>query len=178
MHLSARDWPRDSEGVRSAFHVGRLNLVLLGNAAEATMSTTIKPDHGAEVSRVKLAFGVFAVIGGGLVIVEHRAHVLPFLPWLLLAACPLIHRFIQGGHGHHHRHDGGIRPDAARDQPVQVDTEMGTEKGNIANTVETRHERYRVHLRSRVVGGHQLAGLSLSRLALRGRSRSARSRLE
>jgi hypothetical protein len=32
--------------------------------------------------------------------------VLPFLPWLLLAACALLHRFMHGGHGRH-RHDGG-----------------------------------------------------------------------
>lgn len=35
---------------------------------------------------------------------EHRAHViefLPYLPYLLLAACPLMHIFMHGGHGHH-----------------------------------------------------------------------------
>lgn len=33
---------------------------------------------------------------------EHQAHVIAFLPFLLLAACPLMHLFMHGGHGHHH----------------------------------------------------------------------------
>jgi len=33
---------------------------------------------------------------------EHRAHVIQFLPFLLLAACPLMHLFMHGGHGHGH----------------------------------------------------------------------------
>ncbi len=31
---------------------------------------------------------------------EHWVHIVPYLPWLLLAACPLMHVFIHGGHGH------------------------------------------------------------------------------
>ena len=45
---------------------------------------------------------------------EHLAHIVPYLPWLLLAACPLMHLFMHGGHGHgghahhkEHRHDSG-----------------------------------------------------------------------
>ena len=33
---------------------------------------------------------------------EHRAHVIQFLPFLLLAACPLMHLFMHHGHGHGH----------------------------------------------------------------------------
>ena len=47
-------------------------------------------------------------------ITEHSAHIIPWLPWLLLAACPLMHLFMHGGHGHgdhdhhkEHRHDSG-----------------------------------------------------------------------
>ena len=47
-------------------------------------------------------------------ITEHSAHIIPYLPWLLLAACPLMHLFMHGGHGHgghdhhkEHRHDSG-----------------------------------------------------------------------
>lgn len=47
---------------------------------------------------------------------EHRVHILGWLPWLLLLACLLIHRFMHRGHGHgghgggddpgsHHHHD-------------------------------------------------------------------------
>ena len=47
-------------------------------------------------------------------ITEHSAHIIPYLPWLLLAACPLMHLFMHGGHGHgghahhkEHKHDSG-----------------------------------------------------------------------
>ena len=32
---------------------------------------------------------------------EHRAHVLGVLPYLLLAACPIVHLFMHRGHGGH-----------------------------------------------------------------------------
>lgn len=36
----------------------------------------------------------------------HTGHVLSALPYLLLMACPLMHLFMHGGHGHSHReHD-------------------------------------------------------------------------
>ena len=45
---------------------------------------------------------------------EHWAHIVPYLPWLLLAACPLMHLIMHGGHGHgghdrhkEHGHDSG-----------------------------------------------------------------------
>ncbi|WP_409333950.1 DUF2933 domain-containing protein [Bradyrhizobium sp. ERR14] len=48
----------------------------------------------------------FLVIAGALLFTEHRAHVLGLLVWLPLLACPLMHVFMHGGHGHHH----GRRP--------------------------------------------------------------------
>jgi hypothetical protein len=37
---------------------------------------------------------------------EHQAHVITFLPYLLLLACPLMHIFMHGGHGgHNHQND-------------------------------------------------------------------------
>lgn len=45
----------------------------------------------------------FLVIAGYFLITEHRAHLalaLPYLPWLLLLACPFLHFFMHGGHGH------------------------------------------------------------------------------
>jgi hypothetical protein len=42
----------------------------------------------------------FALIGGYLLWTEHRAHVVQFLPFALLLACPLLHMFHgHGGHG-------------------------------------------------------------------------------
>ena len=57
-------------------------------------------------SRAKWVFAVFAIIGGYFLFVEHRAHVLPYLPWLILLACPLMHLFMHGGHGGHRGHHG------------------------------------------------------------------------
>ena len=43
----------------------------------------------------------FLIIAGALLFTEHRAHVLGVLIWLPLLACPLMHVFMHGGHGHH-----------------------------------------------------------------------------
>lgn len=43
---------------------------------------------------------VLTVIGF-LLFTGHRAHVLGFLPYLLLLACPFMHFFMHGGHGKH-----------------------------------------------------------------------------
>ncbi|QQZ39453.1 DUF2933 domain-containing protein [Pseudomonas sp. SK3(2021)] len=43
--------------------------------------------------------GFLAIIGYFL-FTEHRAHVVPYLPFLLLLACPLMHFFMHRGHGH------------------------------------------------------------------------------
>ncbi|MCP1773577.1 hypothetical protein J2R73_008844 [Bradyrhizobium japonicum] len=53
----------------------------------------------------------FLVIAGALLFTEHRAHVLGLLVWLPLIACPLMHFFMHGGHGHH---DGGGRLNDSR----------------------------------------------------------------
>ncbi len=41
----------------------------------------------------------FLAVAGYFVLSEHRAHFIAWLPYLLLAACPLMHLF--HGHGHH-----------------------------------------------------------------------------
>ena len=48
----------------------------------------------------------FLAIAGFILRQEHRAHLLGFLPYLLLLACPLLHLFMHRGHGGH----GGHRP--------------------------------------------------------------------
>ena len=48
-----------------------------------------------------LVFAGFLVIGAFLLITEHRAHALGWLPFILLAACPLMHLFMHKGHGGH-----------------------------------------------------------------------------
>lgn len=46
----------------------------------------------------------FILIAGYFLITEHRAHVVQYLPFALLLACPLLHMF--HGHGGHGQHDG------------------------------------------------------------------------
>jgi hypothetical protein len=53
----------------------------------------------------KVAFIGFALVAGFFLITEHRAHVFGILPYLLLAACPLMH-FFGHGHGGHGGHGG------------------------------------------------------------------------
>lgn len=63
--------------------------------------------------RVNWFFLGFLAIAGYFLLTEHRAHVVPYLPFLLLLACPFMHLFMHGGHGgaagheQHDAHDGG-----------------------------------------------------------------------
>jgi DUF2933 family protein len=68
--------------------------------------------------RMKQAFVLFAIIGGFFIVAEHRAHLIPYLPWLFLAACPLMHVFMHHGHkGHDHRGTG--EPDRRSNHEVE-----------------------------------------------------------
>jgi len=55
----------------------------------------------------------FALVAAFFLITEHRAHVFGVLPYLLLAACPLLH-FFGHGHGGHGGRSGGEREDEFR----------------------------------------------------------------
>jgi hypothetical protein len=37
--------------------------------------------------------------------VEHREHVIPYLPYMILLLCPLMHIFMHSGHGAYHESD-------------------------------------------------------------------------
>ncbi len=59
----------------------------------------------------------FLGVAGYFLITEHTAHLFGALPWLLIAACPLMHLFMH--HGRHGRHDhpaGSGRPDREPEQ--------------------------------------------------------------
>jgi len=49
-------------------------------------------------SRTGVAFLGFAAIVAYFLWTEHRAHVIQFLPYVLLLLCPLLH-LLHGGHG-------------------------------------------------------------------------------
>ncbi len=80
------------------------------------MNEQLNRSAGVWNSRMKVAFIVFAGIAAFLLIAEHRAHVLPYLPWLILAACPLMHLFMHGGHGGHGGDRGSDNGQAAAKQ--------------------------------------------------------------
>lgn len=65
-------------------------------------TSTKKARHNTHrpLHRAWWVFGGFAVIALILLGIEHRAHLLGWLPWLFLLACPLMHVFMHGGHGH------------------------------------------------------------------------------
>ena len=54
--------------------------------------------------RFKITLAIFAVIALFLLWGEHKVHLLGALPWLILLACPLLHKFMHGGHGDHNHH--------------------------------------------------------------------------
>ena len=67
---------------------------------------------GFWTSKTGLVTIAFLLIAGFFLLSEHRAHALGFLPFLLLAACPLLHMFMHRGHGGHGSH--GTNPSADR----------------------------------------------------------------
>lgn len=58
-----------------------------------------EPNHRLTKLSRYVFFG-FVAVALYFLIAEHRAHVVPFLPFLLLAACPLMHIFMHRGHDH------------------------------------------------------------------------------
>ena len=61
-------------------------------------------------------FWGFVLVAAYFLITEHRAHVIQYLPFLLLLACPLMHLFHGHGHGRHggHDHQGSEGPPPQR----------------------------------------------------------------
>ena len=59
--------------------------------------------HGADGggNAGRFVFWAFILVVAYFLITEHRAHAVTYLPFLLLAACPLLHLFGHGGHGGH-----------------------------------------------------------------------------
>lgn len=80
--------------------------------------------RGFFLSRWGVGFLVLTVVAGYFLWTEHEAHVklaIPYLPYLLVLLCPLMHLFMHHGYGGHDRGgkdrapktpkaDGGDRP--------------------------------------------------------------------
>lgn len=64
------------------------------------MTTSTDSEHGP----FHISWGLGMVLLSSIALFflweEHRAHLLGALPWLLFLACPLLHLFMHGGHGH------------------------------------------------------------------------------
>ncbi len=67
--------------------------------------STAKPPRLTS-GRPNLVLLAFLAIAAFFLFTEHQAHVLGVLPWLLLAACPLMHLFMDHGQHDHGSHDG------------------------------------------------------------------------
>lgn len=70
-------------------------------------------------SAANIALFGFLAIGAFYLIAEHRAHLLGWLPWLLIAACPLLHIFMHGKHGGHGGHTDSESSSRSRRSPHQ-----------------------------------------------------------
>jgi len=51
--------------------------------------------------RRRIALAVFGAGAAYFLLMEHRAHTIQALPWIILLLCPLMHIFMHGGHGRH-----------------------------------------------------------------------------
>lgn len=64
---------------------------------------THRPSEATRASHwsgaAKIAFAGFVLVALFFLLSEHRAHLFGLLPFLLLAACPVLHFFHHGGHG-------------------------------------------------------------------------------
>lgn len=60
-------------------------------------------NDGTLKAKANIAMVLFLIIGAYFLVTEHRAHLsgwLPYWPYVLLLACPLIHLFMHRGHDH------------------------------------------------------------------------------
>ena len=72
---------------------------------------------GSMKSKANIALIIFLLIGAFFLVTEHKAHLtgwLSYWPYLLLLACPLMHFFMHGGHGH-----GGHGPNETSNESTE-----------------------------------------------------------
>ncbi|MFZ5673216.1 MAG: DUF2933 domain-containing protein [Pseudomonadota bacterium] len=82
---------------------------------EQNQHTLHKDDNsGRRFSAANIVLYALLAIAAFYLIAEHRAHLLGWLPWLLILACPLLHIFMHGKHG---GHGGDDKSASQRSQP-------------------------------------------------------------
>ena len=64
------------------------------------MATTDHHPKPPVLSRGTIIAGIVLSVAGFLVYTGHGVHLLGFLPYLLILACPLMHIFMHGHQGH------------------------------------------------------------------------------
>ena len=65
------------------------------SAAKTLRTALVGTPLGWVVTLALAALGVY-------LFANYTGHIITALPYLLLLACPLMHLFMHGGHGHHH----------------------------------------------------------------------------
>jgi len=71
------------------------------------------------------ALGLIAV-AVYVLIIEHGKHLAPWLPFLILLLCPLMHILMHGGHGEHHeKGDPSAKESGRADQAYRRGIEEG-----------------------------------------------------
>lgn len=65
----------------------------------------------------RMTAAVFVAAAAYLLWTEHRAHVIQYLPWVILAICPLMHLFMHRGHGRHGSRGSGLGAGGGGQEP-------------------------------------------------------------
>ncbi len=71
----------------------------------STSAPTSAPAPAKSALAWKGALIMLAFIAAFFLLREHWGHALGVLPYALLLACPIMHLFMHGGHGHGAAHD-------------------------------------------------------------------------
>lgn len=80
-------------------------------------------EHARRTQRLRWVWWLLAAGGAFYLIAEHRAHasgLIGLLPFLILAACPLLHMSGHGGHGGHRSGNDGKFHRAPPRAPAQT----------------------------------------------------------